>query len=145
VSTAYPQGPDRPSTGSGVPGENRSLGEIVGDIATNMSTLVKQEIDLAKSEMKQEVTKVGKGAGMFGGAALAGFLTLVFVSFALAYLLDNWMAVELAALIVAVLWGIVAAVLAMVGRKNLKEANPQLPTTQQTLKEDVEWARTPKG
>ena len=148
MSTAYPQGPDSgaPSTGSsGGPGENRSLGEIVGDIATNMSTLVKQEIDLVKSEMKQEVTKVGRGAGMFGGAALAGFLTLFFVSFALAYLLDNWMAVELAALIVAVLWGIVAAVLAVVGRKNLKEANPQLPTTQQTLKEDVEWARTPKG
>jgi hypothetical protein len=145
VSTAYPQGPDSgaPAPGSSAePGETRSLGEIVGDIATNMSTLVKQEIDLAKSETRQEVAKVGKGAGMLGGAALAGFLTLFFVSFALAYLLDNWMPVELAALIVAVPWGIVAAVLAMVGRKNLKEANPQLPTTQQTLKEDVQWAKT---
>jgi uncharacterized membrane protein YqjE len=148
VSTAYPQGPDSsaPAPGSSAaPGETRSLGEIVGDIATNMSTLVKQEIDLAKSEMKQEVSKVGKGAGIFGGAALAGLLTLFFVSFALAYLLDNWMPVELAALIVAVLWGVVAAVLVMVGRRNLKEANPQLPTTQQTLKEDVQWAKTQKS
>jgi uncharacterized membrane protein YqjE len=126
-------------------GETRSLGEIVGDISANMSTLVKQEIDLAKSEMKQEVTKVGKGAGMFGGAAVAGFFTLFFLSFALTYVLDNVMPVELAALIVAVLWGIVAAVLALTGRKNLKAANPQLPTTQQTLKEDVQWAKTQKN
>jgi len=125
--------------------ETRSLGEIVGDISANMSTLVKQEIDLAKSEMKQEVTKVGKGAGMFGGAAVAGFFTLFFLSFALTYVLDNVMPVELAALIVAVLWGIVAAVLALTGRKNLKAANPQLPTTQQTLKEDVQWAKTQKN
>ena len=126
-------------------GETRSLGEIVGDISSNMSTLVRQEIDLAKSELKQEVTKVGKGAGMFGGAAVAGFFTLFFLSFALTYVLDNFMPVELAALIVAVLWGIVAAVLALTGRKNIKAANPQLPTTQQTLKEDVQWAKTQKN
>ena len=126
-------------------GETRSLGEIVSDISANMSTLVKQEIDLAKTEMKQEVTKVGKGAGMFGGAAVAGFFTLFFLSFARTYVLDNVMPVELAALIVAVLWGIVAAVLALTGRKNLKAANPQLPTTQQTLKEDVQWAKTQKN
>ena len=126
-------------------GETRTLGEIVGDISSNMSTLVRQEIDLAKSELKQEVTKVGKGAGMFGGAAVAGFFTLFFLSFALTYVLDNFMPVELAALIVAVLWGIVAAVLALTGRKNIKAANPQLPTTQQTLKEDVQWAKTQKN
>ena len=148
MSTAYPQDPGSSAASPGSPaaaGETRSLGEIVGDIATNMSTLVKQEIDLAKSELKQEVTKVGKGAGMFGGAAVAGFFTLFFLSFALTYVLDNVMPVELAALIVAVLWGIVAAVLAVVGRKNLKQANPQLPTTQQTLKEDVQWAKTQKS
>ena len=123
-------------------GETRSLGEIVGDITTDMTTLIHQEMDLAKSEMKQEVTKLGKGAGMFGGAALAGYFTLLFLSLALAYLLDNWMPVELAALIVALLWGIAAAVLALRGRKEIKQANPQLPVTQQTLKEDVQWAKT---
>ena len=120
----------------------RSVGEIVGDISRDMSTLIRQEMDLAKTEMKQEVTKLGKGAGMFGGAGVAGLLMLIFVSFALTYLLDNVMPVELAALIVALLWGIVAAGLAARGRKQFKEANPQLPLTQQTLKEDVQWAKT---
>jgi uncharacterized membrane protein YqjE len=143
MSTSYP-GPEDPQTTSGAE-QTRSLGDIVGDIASDMSTLVKQELDLAKTEIKQEVSKVGKGAGLFGGAGLAGFFTLFFLSLALTYLLDNWMPVELAALIVALLWGIAAAVLAARGRKEIKEANPQLPTTQQTLKEDVQWAKTQKS
>jgi uncharacterized membrane protein YqjE len=142
VSTVDPD-PYRPETPTHA-GETRSVGEIVGDISADMSTLIRQEMDLAKTELKQEVAKIGKGAGMFGGAGLAGFFTLFFLSLALAYLLDNWMPVELAALIVAILWGIAAAVLALRGRKEIKEANPQLPTTQQTLKEDVQWAKTQK-
>jgi uncharacterized membrane protein YqjE len=121
------------------------LGQIVGDITSDMSTLVRQEIDLAKSEMKQEVSKLGKGAGMLGAAGLAGYFTLFFLSFALTYLLDNWLPLELAALIVALLWGIAAAVLALRGRKEIKQANPQLPVTQQTIKEDVQWAKTQKS
>ena len=123
----------------------RSLGEIVGDITQDMSTLIRQEMDLAKSEMKREVTKLGKGAGMFGGAGATGYLTLIFLSLALVYLLDNWMPVELAALIVALLWGIVTAALALKGRQEIKNANPDLPVTQQTLKEDAQWARTQKN
>ncbi len=134
----------RPDTSTG-PGETRSVGEIVGDISKDMSTLIKQEMDLAKSELKQEVSKIGKGAGMFGGAGLAGHFALFFLSFAPVYLLDNWMPVELAALIVGLVWGIAAAVLAIRGRNEIKEANPQLPTTQQTLKEDVQWAKTQKS
>lgn len=123
----------------------RSLGEIVGDITQDMSTLISQEMDLAKSEMKREVTKLGKGAGMLGGAGATGYLTLIFLSLALVYLLDNVMPVELAALIVALLWGAVTAVLAAKGRQELKKANPQLPVTQQTLKEDAQWAKTQKN
>ena len=140
MSTADTPRPEVPTHA----GESRSLGEIVGDITSDMSTLLRQEMDLAKTELKQEVAKIGKGAGMFGGAGVAGFFTLFFLSLALTYLLDDWMPIELAALIVAVLWGIVAAVLALTGRKEIKEANPQLPTTQQTLKEDVQWAKTQK-
>jgi Flp pilus assembly protein TadB len=124
----------------------RSIGEIVADISSDMTTLFRQELDLAKSEMKQEVTKVGKGAGMFGGAGLAGFFTVFFLSLALMHLLDNFLpSLELSAFIVALLWGIAAAVLALQGRKKFKEANPQLPITQQTLKEDAQWAKTQKG
>ena len=125
--------------------DTRSLGAIVGDISQDLSTLVRQEMDLAKSELKHEIAKVGKGAGMFGGAGVAGLLTLIFLSLAATYLLDNWMPVELAAFIVAAVWGIAAAVLAARGRKEVKDANPQLPTTRQTLKEDVQWAREQKS
>ena len=129
----------------GQPASERSLGDIVGDIAGDLGTLVRQEMDLARSELKQEVGKLGKGAGMYGGAGASGLLALFFVSLALTYLLDNWIPVELAAFIVALLWGIAAAVLAARGRKEIKEADPQLPVTQQTLKEDVQWARAQKS
>ncbi|HET6625770.1 MAG TPA: phage holin family protein [Nocardioidaceae bacterium] len=122
------------------------MGDIVGDIAKDMSTLVRQELDLAKTELKQEATRVGKGAGMLGGAGLAGYLTVLFLSFFLMFVLADWFDdLKWAALVVAVLWGIVAAVLAMTGKKEIKQANPQLPTTQRTLKEDVQWAKEQKN
>ena len=136
------------STGSHVTtgaNDGRSLGEIVGDLSTDLTTLVKQELTLARTELKEEATKAGKGAGMLGGAGVAGLLALMLGSFALAYLLDNWMPVELAFLIVTLLWAIVGAVLAARGRTELKNSNPQLPETQQTLKEDAAWARAQKN
>lgn len=125
--------------------DERSLGQIVGDLSTDLTTLVKQELELARTELKEEAAKAGKGAGMLGGAGVAGLLALILGSFALAYLLDNWMPVELAFLIVTLIWAIVGAVLAARGRKELKNANPQLPETQQTLKEDAAWVRAQKN
>ena len=133
------------STRSVGDGSTRSVGEIVGDLSRDMTTLVRQEIDLATSELKNEITKLGKGAGMFGGAGATGYLSLIFLSLALTYLLDNWIPVELAALIVGLLWLIVTAALAARGRQEIKNANPDLPVTQQTLKEDAQWARTQKS
>jgi uncharacterized membrane protein YqjE len=125
--------------------DQRSLGDIVSDVAQDLSTLVKQEMELARTELKQEAAKAGKGAGLLGGAGVAGHMALVFLSLTLTFLLDNWMPLEVAALITTVLWGIVAAVLAMTGRKELKNSNPQLPQTQQTLKEDAAWAKAQKS
>lgn len=121
--------------------ETRSLGEIVGEITTDLSDLFKAEVELAKTELRQEATRAGKGAGMLAGAGFAAFMLVLFLSITLMWLLDNVIKLEFAALIVAVLWGIAAAVLYGIGRKNLKKANPQLPQTQQTLKEDAQWAR----
>lgn len=123
----------------------RSLGEIVGDITQDLSTLMRQEMDLAKSELKQEVTKLGKGVGMFGGAGAFGYLALIFLGLTLTWLLDNWMPLELAAFIVTLLWAAVAAGLALKGRQEIKNANPELPVTQHTLKEDAQWAQTLKS
>ena len=133
------------ATAAESPQDSRSLSQIVGDISTDFTTLVRQEIDLAKTELKQEAATAGKGLGMLAGAAIAGLLVTLFLSWALIWLLDNWMPVELAALIVAVLWAVVTAVLASAGRKMLQQANPQLPQTQQTLKEDASWARAQKS
>ena len=125
--------------------DQRSLGEVVSDLSTDLSTLMKQEVQLAKVELKDEASKVGKGAGMLGGAGLAGWFVLLFLSLALTFLLDNWLPVEAAALITAGIWAVVAAVLAVIGRKELQEANPQLPQTQQSLKEDVQWAKAQRS
>jgi uncharacterized membrane protein YqjE len=143
MMTAY----DAPSGNSapGQPRDDRSLGAIVGDISSNLSTLIRQEIDLAKTELKQEASTAGKAIGMLAGAAITALLMLIFLSWTLIWLLDNWMPVELAALIVALLWAVVTGVLASMGRKKLQEANPQLPQTQQTLKEDAAWVRAQKS
>jgi uncharacterized membrane protein YqjE len=133
--------PLEPRTGE----ETRSLGDIVGDISRDVTTLIRQEMELAKTELKDEVGKVGKGAGMLGGAGIAGHLTLLFLSLALTFLLDNWMPVELAALITALIWCVVAGVLAARGRAEIRAAHPELRTTQQTLKEDVQWAKAQKS
>ena len=125
--------------------DSRSLGQIVGDIGKDLSSLVRNELDLAKTELRQEATQAGKGAGMLVGAGVAALLLLMFLSLALTWLLDNWLPVEVAALITAAMWGVVAAVLATAGRKAIREANPQLPKTQQSLKEDAQWARAQKS
>jgi hypothetical protein len=129
----------------GEPADPRSLGEIVSDVTNDLTTLIKQEMDLAKIEMKEEFSKAGKGAGLLGGAGLAGYFVLFFLSWTLLFLLDNWMPIEVSALIITGVWAIVAGVLALTGRKALKESNPQLPQTQQTLKEDAAWARAQKS
>lgn len=133
------------SPGSAPAGEDRSLGEILGDIADNLTTLVKQELDLAKTEAKAEAAKAGKGAGLLGGAGVTGHLALLFLSLAVMFLLDTWMHTALAALIVTLIWGVVAAVLGQRGRKELKQVNPTLETTQRTLKEDAQWAKAQKN
>lgn len=132
-------------TGAGGGTDQRSLGDLVSDVTGDLSRLFKQEVELAKTELKQELGKAGKGAGLLGGAGLAGFFTLLFASLALTWLLDNWLPLEAAALITAGLWGLVALVLALTGKKDLQESNPQLPRTQQTLEEDVAWARARKS
>ncbi|GAB2875996.1 hypothetical protein GCM10027026_28690 [Myroides odoratimimus subsp. xuanwuensis] len=126
-------------------GDSRSLGEIVSDVTDDLTTLIRQEMELAKTEMKEEFSKAGKGAGLLGGAGIAGHLLLISLTLTLMFLLDNWMPLEVAALIVTVVWGIVAAVLALTGKKALQESNPQLPETQQSLKEDAQWARAQKS
>ena len=114
--------------------EHESLGEMFTSFSAKLSTLVSQEIALAKAEATDSAKKAGKGAGMLAGAAVAGFFVLMFLSMALMYGLGALMPLGWAALIVAVLWGIAAAVLASMGKKHLDKIKG-LPQTQQTLQE----------
>ena len=132
------------SEGSSRQEDTRSLGDIVGDIASDLSTMVRSELELAKTEAKQEVSKAGKGAGLLGGAAMSGWLALLFLSLCAMYLLDNSMEIEWAALIVFAVWAVIAAIAASLGRKQMQQVNPKLETTQKTLKEDVQWAKNQK-
>jgi uncharacterized membrane protein YqjE len=124
----------------------QGLGELVKALATETSTLVKQEIDLAKAEMTEKGKKAGKGAGMFGAAGIVGFLALSALTACLIALLASAVDhVWLAALIVAVVYAAIAGVLALTGKKEVQEATPPAPEqTIETLKEDVQWAKNRK-
>lgn len=126
-----------------VPEEPGSLGEIISDISDGLSDLFRREVDLAKAEIRNEASKVGKAAGMFGGAGVAAWLTAIMLSFALTFALGNVMDLGWAALIVAVIWAIIAAVLFVVARGKAKEVSPMPRQTIDTLKEDAQWLKNP--
>jgi len=125
--------------------ENVSVGELIGNISNDLSQLFRQEVELAKAELKQEATKAGKAAGMLGGAGFAGYLAVVLLSFALVFGLANVMDAGWAALIVAVIWGVIGAVLYVNGRKKLKTVDPMPRRTVDTIKEDAQWLKNPTG
>jgi len=126
---------DRPSTAREVDVTQRSVGELITEVTHDLSTLMRQEMDLAKAEIKEEVAKTGKAAGLFGGAGFAGYMLALFLSIAAWWGLANVMDEAWAALIVAVVWGAVAAVLFVNGRKKMREVHPKPERTMSTLKE----------
>jgi hypothetical protein len=123
-----------PTTGSSSGGDSPSIGQLFGEVSKDISTLMRQEVALAKAEITQSAKQASKGAGMFAGAGYAGHLTVLFLSFALAWALgDWWEAPALGFIVVAVLWGVVAAVLALRGKKEMKEVQG-IPKTTDTVK-----------
>ena len=121
----------------------RPVGELLKQLSQETTTLVKQEIDLAKAEMSEKGKQAGVGAGMFGGAGVSGLLALIFLSLAAVAALDTGMRTWLAALIVGVVWAAVAGVLALQGKNKLQQATPPAPEQAiESTKEDVQWAKT---
>ena len=130
-SDAAPLGESTPSERQAA---NTSLGDLVTQVTGDMSTLMRQELELAKAELRESAKTSAKAGAMLGAAGYAGHLTILFLSislwWALGYLVGNgW-----SALIVAVIWGIVAAILFVVGRNNMKKVQGA-PQTVETLKE----------
>ncbi len=99
----------------------RSLGELIGDITTDLSTLMRQELELAKAELTQTAKDAGKGAGMFGGAGYAGHMTILFLSFSLWWGLGTVTGYGWSALIVAAIWAVIALVLFLTGKKEFAQ------------------------
>ena len=125
---------------------DRPVGELVKELAGQTSTLVRQEIQLAQAEISANGKLAGRGAGMLAGAAIAGLLALIALTAVLIAALDTAMPMWLAALIVTVLWAVIGAVLAARGRKELQKAAPPVPEqTVETVKEDIQWAKTQTG
>ena len=123
----------------------RPIGDLVKDLAGQTSTLVRQEIQLAQAELSSKGKTAGRGVGMLVGAAIAGLLALIALTWGLIAALDTGLPLWLAALIVMLLWGVVGAVLATRGRKELQQATPPVPQTVETVKEDIQWAKTQTG
>src|SRR5919198_6051009 len=123
----------------------RSVPELVKDLSSQTSTLVRKEIELAKAELQDREKSAGKGAGMLGGAAVAAVLMLGALTATLIALLDDTMATWVAALIATALWAVIALVLAKAGQKALQRATPPGRQTVETVKEDIQWAKNPTG
>ncbi|MFP3467244.1 phage holin family protein [Leifsonia sp. SIMBA_070] len=113
---------------------NNSLGELLGEVSRDLSTLIRQEMELAKAEIRQTATRAGKGAGLLGGAGYAGLMAVFFLSIALWWALGYLVGNAWSGVIVAVIWAIVALVLYLVGRKQL-ETVKGAPQTVETVKE----------
>lgn len=124
---------------------DRSLGDLVGEVADDLSTLVRQELQLARAELGGEAKKAGKAGGLLGGAGYAGHMVALFASLALMFALGALIPLGWSALVLAFLWGVVGAVLYSRGRRELATVNPRPEQTIESIKEDVQWASPRKS
>jgi hypothetical protein len=125
-----------PTTEAGRPDvEGSSVGALIGEVTRDLSTLMRQELELAKVELKVEAKKAGQGAGMFGAAGFAGYMVLMFLSIALWWALSHLVGHSWSALIVAILWGVVGAVAFVMGKKKFEQVNPKPERTVETLQQ----------
>lgn len=115
---------------------NESLGDLLGEVTEDLSTLMRQELALAKAELRESAKNTGRGAGMLGGAAYAGSMVVLFLSIALWAALATLVGGGWSGLIVAAVWAVIAAVLFVVGKAQLKKVKGA-PQTMETLQEFI--------
>jgi MFS family permease len=120
-----------------------SFGELFKKLSAETSELIRQEMALARAELSEKGKEAGKGAGLIGGGGVVGLLAAGALTAAIILVLATFLPDWVAALIVAVVYGAVAAVLALRGKDEIKRATPPVPEqTLETTKEDVAWAKT---
>ncbi len=135
MTSPQPRTDVTPSPLAGRDVASASVGELIGEVAQDLSTLMRQELALAKAEIKEEAGKAGKAAGMLGAAGFAGYMVLLFASIAAWWGLAEVMAKGWAALVVTAIWAVIGAVLFVIGRQRIREVNPKPERTTQTVKE----------
>jgi len=122
---------------------DRPVAELLREFSEQTTTLVRQELELAKLELTEKGKRAGIGAGMFGGAGVVGLYAVGAVTAALIIALATAMTAWLAALIVGVLYAAIAGILALTGKSKVQQAVPPLPEqATESVKEDVQWTRT---
>ncbi len=121
---------------------DQSIGELLKHLSEQTATLVRQELDLAKAEMQQRGKRAGLGLGLIGGGGVLALAAVGALTATLILVLAEWMDAWLAALIVTLVYAAGAAVLALQGKEKVGEATPPVPQTMETVKEDVQWAKT---
>jgi len=149
MTTGYSYGPEPtvpgppvgPPVGSANDPGDESIGSLIGQVAGDVSKLFRQEVALAKAELKEEAAKAGKAGGMLAGAGFAGYMVAVLLSLALVFALGAVMPLGWAALIVAIIWAVIGGVLYAVGRNRMKQVDPVPRQTVETLREDAQWVR----
>jgi Putative Actinobacterial Holin-X, holin superfamily III len=115
------------------PDSRASVGELFSEVAEDLSTLLRQEVELAKAELRQSATRAGKGAGLLAGASVSGHMVLLFASVAAWWGLGDATGHGWSALIVAAIWLVIAAILGLMGRREISSV-PGIPQTTQTVK-----------
>jgi uncharacterized membrane protein YqjE len=122
-------------------GSSESVGTLISGLIKDIQDLLRGEIQLAKTELKEDASAAGKGIGYLIAGGLIGLIALVFVALAASALLDKWMQTWIAVAIVAVALAVIAAILAMSGKSKLNASNLKPEQTIESLKEDKEWAQ----
>lgn len=125
--------------------DSASVGELLSKVTADLSLLMRQELELAKTEIKQEVSQAAKGAGLFAGAGFAGYMLAVLGSLAIAYGIGSQIGYGWGTAIVTVVWALIGLTLLLLGRTQLRRVHAVPPRTAQTMKEDAQWARHPRS
>jgi hypothetical protein len=134
-----PLGPTMPA-----PDSRATVGELFSEVAEDLSTLMRQEVELAKAELRQSATRAGKGAGLLAGAGVSGHMVLLFASVAAWWGIGDATGHGWSALIVAAIWLVIAAALGLMGRREIS-AVPGIPQTTQTVKQIPDAIRGNEG
>ena len=129
-----------PASNQQATGGNETIGDTVKDLIKDLQDIVRGEVQLAKTELKEDASQIGKALGMIGAGVFFGLVSFIFLMLGVVYILNQWLEMWLSALIVGVALAVIAAILAMSGKSQLSKASLKPDDTIETLKEDKQWA-----